>query len=580
MWEVSQAYRNQMKRPDIERYISGTAGDTDFTANDIIKGSLHVSNQCAESGELKIGSVYTAMMECTFRRGLVERETWKGLQVELSEGVYLREINTIETIPIGVFNVDEAVHGENGVSIKAYDNMLKFEKKLSLDTTYGTPYELASIACGECGVELATTREEMEDFPNGKETLTLYADNDLETWRDLLFWIGQTCAAFWTINRVGKLEMRRFGMVEVNEIPSNLRNKSASFSDFTTGYTAITCEVKETGKNEYFQIVPDDKLTYNLGQNPFMQYDNKSSREKKCRNILDSISQIKYVPFSAWVLYGSVYDLGDVIRFTGGRADENKLCCVMSWDYDGKGFALEGYGSDPATAGARSKTDKELKGIENSINSQEMIFYSFTNSQPITINDGDSAIISNLRYSALVNTKVVFALEALLGIDTTVDGINFTDAEGKIIYELNDSQIEEYKPMETWMDGDHILHLRYVLDLNTKIMQHLVVKLKMLGGSAEIGVGCIKATIQGQGLAATDTWDGTFDVSDRLDMVDITATPSGIKVPSITDRFTITLQTPTILTQDDILLDDEICMPIKVETTPLTDEASVETEEK
>lgn len=583
MYKTSAAYREAIKKPVQQHKIHGQIiigeGTYDFDQDKIMKKSFSLANQCSGSDMVTIGSVYTAELTVTLMGLDLQRYTLK--DAKIVPYFDLLTSNGWESVPLGVFYVQEAEWTIWGVELTAYDGMIKFDKTMGFDTTYGSIWDFVSMACETCGVTLGMSTAQIRALPNGNTEMGIYAENDLETWRDLIYWCAVTTGTIATFNRSGELEFRRYGITPVDNLDADHRFKDARFSDFETRYTGVSLTDMKSGATKRFSVTPDTGLTMDLGKNPFLQYGTTSDIRERAEEILNAITVIDYVPMRVSMSGDPAYDLTDVIRFSMGAADEEKISCITSFDWTfGDSYEMEGVGKNPALEDARSKTDKEMQAISSQVNSQEMIFYSFTNSQPITINDGDSAIISNLRYSALVNTKVVFALEALLGIDTTVDGINFTDAEGKIIYELNDSQIEEYTPMETWMDGDHILHLRYVLDLNTTIMQHLVVKLKMLGGSAEIGVGCIKATIQGQGLAATDTWNGTFDVSDRLDMVDITATPSGIKVPSITDRFTITFQTPTILTQDDILLDDEICMPIKVETTPLADEASVETEEK
>ena len=45
MYAVSEEYLRQMNKSDVKRVISGTIGGISFSAADIIKGSLHISNQ-------------------------------------------------------------------------------------------------------------------------------------------------------------------------------------------------------------------------------------------------------------------------------------------------------------------------------------------------------------------------------------------------------------------------------------------------------------------------------------------------------------------------------------------------------
>ena len=66
-------------------------------------------------------------------------------------------------------------------------------------------------------------------MPNGSEVLSIYAENDIETYRDVLFYIGQVLGGFFCINREGKLELRKYG----NEPVMNIGNKQRFSSLFT-----------------------------------------------------------------------------------------------------------------------------------------------------------------------------------------------------------------------------------------------------------------------------------------------------------------------------------------------------------
>ena len=48
--------------------------------------------------------------------------------------------------------------------------------------------------------------------------LSIYTDNDIETYRDVLYYVGQVLGGFFCINREGKLELRKFGNEPVMEV--------------------------------------------------------------------------------------------------------------------------------------------------------------------------------------------------------------------------------------------------------------------------------------------------------------------------------------------------------------------------
>lgn len=76
-------------------------------------------------------------------------------------------------------------------------------------------------------------------MPNGSEMLSVYSESDIETYRDVLFYVGQVLGGFFCINRDGKLELRKYGDVPVMTV-SDRHRFSSSFSDFITRYTAVS----------------------------------------------------------------------------------------------------------------------------------------------------------------------------------------------------------------------------------------------------------------------------------------------------------------------------------------------------
>ena len=69
----------------------------------------------------------------------------------------------------------------------------------------------------------------------------------------------------------------------------------------------------------------------NLGINPLLQFGLEETREQLCNNILNDISVIAYVPFDSETIGNPALDLGDVIRFSGGQADEEQITCITSY---------------------------------------------------------------------------------------------------------------------------------------------------------------------------------------------------------------------------------------------------------
>lgn len=171
------------------------------------------------------------------------------------------------------------------------------------------------MASTECNVALAQTKADIEALPNGKETLGIYSDNDMESYRDLIFY-GPTLGCVCQINREALLELIPYGISPVAEVTSRHRYDS-SYSDFVTRYTAVSSTNLITEESEYYALDPDDALTLNLWCQSALQFGLKTTRARLITNILNAIAVVDYVPFDSTTIGNPAFDQMDVLRFSG-----------------------------------------------------------------------------------------------------------------------------------------------------------------------------------------------------------------------------------------------------------------------
>ena len=401
MYPVSEAFLQAVQENTRRYYWSGrittTKGATyEFGADDIVKGSGYISSQCCGSTEIELGTVYAAEMGVTLLSD-IDRYTLEDALVELFYHLRLSD-GTYEEVPMGIFEVSEANRNIKTLELKAYDYMLRFDKSFNGFETIGTVYDFVNLCCKACKVEMAQSQEEYEAMPNGTELLSIYTENDIETYRDVLYYVGQVLGGFFCINREGKLELRKYGNEPVMELETKHRFTS-SFSDFITRYTAVSSTNMKTETAEYYHVDPDDGLTMNLGVNPLLQFGLKETREQLCMNILNDLAVVDYVPFDSETIGNPALDLGDVIRFKGGQADENRISAITSMQCKiGGKHTLKGVGKNPRLAHAKSKNDKNISGLLNQIidnkEAGKIGIHTFTNASSFTVGESDVKIIS------------------------------------------------------------------------------------------------------------------------------------------------------------------------------------------
>ena len=85
MYSVSEEYIEQIKKPyAFKRTLRGTINNVPFTEDDILSGSFSVSNQCSDTNEVQIGSVYVGelMLYAKGEKEVLKHE-WFSEQIEM-----------------------------------------------------------------------------------------------------------------------------------------------------------------------------------------------------------------------------------------------------------------------------------------------------------------------------------------------------------------------------------------------------------------------------------------------------------------------------------------------------------------
>lgn len=540
MFEVSEKFKNAVRQNTRKYEWSGTITTKSgkvykFSAKDIVKGSGYIKWQCCSSSEIELGTVYAAEMGISLFSE-IDRYTLEDAAIRLYYSLTLSD-GAVESIPMGIFEVSEANRKVRTLEIKAYDYMLRFEKTLKLESSSGTPYQFLKAACDACKVEMAQNVAEINALPNGKTTLGIYSDNDIETFRDLIYYVAQVLGCFCQIDRYGKLVLKKYGNTSVWNVPQKERFDS-SYSDFVTRYTAISSTNQISQTAEYIAMEKDDALTMNLGINPLMQFGLKSVRERMLREILTALQKVNYVPFDSNTIGNPALEVGDVLRFSGGHADETQISCITSIEckINGK-MSLKCVGKNPRLASAKSKNDKNITGLMNSVESGKTIIYNFVNVAPFVIGQSLTNVM-DIDFTATEDTTAAFQCEMLLEVvkpemseDTDVKEDTFPELT--IVYKLNNESIDNFMPTKTCLYGKHIVTLFFPI---SKVIENssntFSMYLKISSGTVKIEEAQIRATISGQGLAAgLGDWNGRININENIGFINIS------DVPFVADTF-------------------------------------------
>lgn len=566
MYPVSKEYQKAISESSRSFFWTGMittkAGKKyTFGNKDIVKGSGYISRQCSGSSEIELGSVYAAELGISLFSD-IDRYSLEDASITVS--FHLKVGDAYEEVPMGIFYIAEANRKIKTLELKAYDAMLNLDKNFNKGLSSAFPYDFLSLLSKACHVELAQTKEEIEALTNGTELLGIYQENDIETWRDFLYYLAQALGCFSTIDRDGKLRLIPYSITDNKTVDSRHRF-SSTFSDFVTRYTAVSSTNKKTDIAEYYSVKPDDGLTMNLGVNPLLQFGLEEKRKRILNNILSAITVVNYVPFDSDTIGDPALDLGDVIKFTGGHADETKRSAITSIETKINGKqTIKCVGKNPRLASAKSKNDKNIAGLESSMNENKLSIYTYVNALKIGIGTEKTSII-NIEFASGDETNAEFHAEVILDVksnavsrkvdaETTIEigeenkvisiPVSWTD-DGKTLlkayYVLDGKEVEQFHPSETWFSGKHLLNLYYpIIEMKANELHTFEVLIELTNGTATIEPQNAMATISGQGLGAQERWDGRITVDEEIKMVEL----SGLPTNTLHDKVVAAFITP------------------------------------
>lgn len=563
MYPTSNEYKTAIKKNSRTFYWTGNLILKDetiisFTNKDILKGSGYIHRSCSGSSELEIGTVYAGEFGISLFSD-IDRYSLEDSKLEL---FYHQELENkkIETIPMGIFDVTEANRSKKILELKGYDYMLRFDKNFPVTDTFGTAFELLTLSCEKCRVELGMTEDEVKAFANGEEILAIYQDHDIETYRDFIHYIASTLGTFAGISRDGKLILNKHAESISTEIKTRERF-SSSISDFKTRYTAINSTNAKTKIAEYYSLENDDGLTMNLGINPLMQLGLPEKRKRMCEALLTEICKIHHTPFDMVTIGDPSLDVGDRIAISYEEEKIEGLITDIEYKINSKHRIL-GVGKNPYLSKAKSKNDKNIVGLLNQIESEKLVVHAYSNYSAFNLSITDTPII-RIEFASNKETEAIFNASILLNIicDTEektrkisrkvkkqveilneegkssvppkfeekeeveeLDFIENTEIPTRIVitYVFNDTKIEHHIPKETYLSGDHILNLFYPLTkLQEKTMNNFSVLIRLESGKAMIGKDNALAAISGQSLGSTASWDGKIMIDESWKLIEL-----------------------------------------------------------
>ena len=554
MWNVSNKYRQYIGGRTVTSVWYGTIEFADpqeggipedptyddgvtlsFSQENIDQNKSKLTRQCITGENLEIGNVYSAELVL----GLRDSASWT-----ISDKAYeyydakitlwfklIYPDNTDESVLCGTFTVNKAERTYHTVLLTAYDDMSKFNIKLT-DKYTGTfdPYSALNMICVRAGITLGMTESQIRELPNGtRDDLNMSVFKKGASFKDIL---GNICAMLGTnavCDRYGRLLLLQYGTSSVRELQPQHRY-STNFIDYVGRYTTIYIVNKkgEVEKYDRFFFTSDRKLAMNIGKNLLLNSYESSARETIIQNILQYLKDIIYSPCNVTMPADPSIDIGDMVTVTGGElgTDEVSILCMKmemplfgqmrivseagSYELDVDEYATEKERKDQDSQGDQieinNNVDNSITTIDNSItqidNSITDINNSITNIDanmqsmaakmainyifPYQINtgsisDGSNAYVLRFRFKCdrEGDTVAFYSTIAFTVASSTSNG--YGDCNLTVTYLMDDTQTASFS--HTYGDGNAILTLNGCMSNPGSGDHTFDVKFALSGGS-------------------------------------------------------------------------------------------------
>lgn len=509
MYEVSSAFAAQTAHAREEDLIIYREDPSEsYTTADILAGSVSFSGQCSDS-EVCVGGVYINEMKFSTIPLPSNRYPHRG---ERLSAVYRLKVgNSWEKVPVGVYVVSDVNKGVSGAEIKCYDLMSTLDVKLDFDTSNASMWSILQAGALVCGYELGMSQLDFERLPNGQQRVTIYTENNLETWRDLISCIAQVTCTFATFDRDGALVFRRFGHAGVvRTFSGDTRLNGGTYSNYNAHYTALSIAQKDGTRMLTHDPETDTGLTMFIDDNPLLWLGSRYKvSEVMLRAIISDTADM--TPATLVIPSAPELDLGDMVRYD--VAGPKLIVMSYQWNF-GKDMTLKCYGKDPKTLPEQSAEEKEITNLEKNIARKGISFYAYTNTEALMVPDGSDGTLFSIMFTTTEDTRVLINSQSIVDTLLTSEGV---PATAKVTYYVNGSEVQTIHPVDTWeASGKHLLTLFHHMEVDADKVYTVIAKLEMDGGSAEVAPFETEAVITGQGMAATPVWDGLIELDQSI----------------------------------------------------------------
>ena len=385
-------------------------------------------------------------------------------------------------------------------------------------------------------IEIEEADEEVV-LPNDDVIITKDAELSVISFGDMLHLICQAQAVFPNIDAYGKIEY----IIPTDEITEfnndDYRISESTFEEFTT--PEYECVKIYTG--DTLKYVSDEGVPFVIKDNVLIMNLKPEVLKPLCDNIIATLSNISYNPCDLIMIQtNNTVKLGDKIQSQKGIHFAFSIV-TQGIQFIEQTISCRGEEEAKDTPASSLTYTIFQDNIEKTVEQKSIRNYEYQNGNVISIADTKRRRIVTMRMASTdvtrVDVHIEVNLQTLAITDYTKVGVDYTI----------DNVIQAHTPEETYIDGNHVLHLMYIMPLNANVTVNFGVYLTANGGSILVPRKGVWLYASGLNIVGDGVWDGTFDIEEQSEPIPI-ITPT---FTAVTESVQISKQVPVPITASD-----------------------------
>ena len=491
-----------------------------FDMSNIKSGTGELTMRCSSDSSIDLGGGYASELVVSLKKididryllidGIIELQctviqqvesrTWGDLAddtwSDVSSQIWGGADSIRFEIPMGLYIIKEAMRTSDSVKITAYDFMILLDKALPSSFTEAsrTVYDWLTLVGTACSIGIGSAREDLRRLPNGNRVMDFGKTNtEVKTYRDLVIQLASAVAAVAVIDRAGQLVFRPYGAYAQDGVSASDRY-SSEFSEYQSYYTGLYATYLDENVTEYHRNTTEQQdtgLVINLGINPFLQITTEAKRKAAGQAIIDSLKDLKYVPFKVSMPFNPAYEPMDVLRFYENQTQVEDTAPITKVVFRvNDKMQISCGGENPALNEVSTRESKAIERVSSDLYSSDVFWMVMDNAPE------EATVTVPADTPTKIGEALFYAKEELNMLQITYTATYTLEKTALVEIEVFIDEVSVYKTQENQFPEENRLTVTTGAEIRGKESHKVEIYVTVTEATLDIGGGGVRMELR------------------------------------------------------------------------------------